>query len=33
VIDEDAILGLPGANQNDEEVRAGERSQGGAEIW
>jgi hypothetical protein len=24
VIDEDAVLGLPGANRNDEEVRAGE---------
>jgi hypothetical protein len=29
VIDEDAVLGLPGANQNDEEVRAGEKSRGG----
>jgi hypothetical protein len=24
VIDEDVVLGLPGANQNNEEVRAGE---------
>jgi hypothetical protein len=30
VINEDAVLGLPGANQNDEGVRAGERSRGGA---